>query len=408
MAKNNSLADYANKRFRFAGKAVVDKWNPFCLPIDTLREEAEAQGRRFVSFANYDYLGLANHPLINAAAAAALETLGIGVLASRLVGGERSIHKRFENELAAFLGVESVLTLVSGYLTNVTVISHIMGSHDGIFLDELSHNSIVSGAKSTIADNVVFRHNDLDHLEFLLREKRDSYRKALIVVESLYSMDGDIVDLPRLIEIKERHNCWLLVDEAHSIGVLGQDGRGLCEFAGVDPNQVDLIIGTLSKTFTSCGGFVAGKAAVIDWLRLTVPGFVYSVGLSPVIAAAAQSALQLLKKEPWRIEKLRRNAELFVELAQEAGLDTGPAIGRAVVPIIFRDTEETVVAWRHLMNHGYYVPPIVKIGVPRDQPRLRFFISAAHSEADIRGVIGLLARREQPHAVSAQSLSAAT
>ena len=173
MAKNNSLADYANKRFRFAGKAVVDKWNPFCLPIDTLREEAEAQGRRFVSFANYDYLGLANHPLINAAAAAALETLGIGVLASRLVGGERSIHKRFENELAAFLGVESVLTLVSGYLTNVTVISHIMGSHDGIFLDELSHNSIVSGAKSTIADNVVFRHNDLDHLEFLLREKRE-------------------------------------------------------------------------------------------------------------------------------------------------------------------------------------------------------------------------------------------
>ena len=408
MPRFNSLADYATKRFRLAGKAYLESGDPFFAATDSLRQEAETRGGQFISFANYDYLGLASHPTIKAAATAALDTLGIGALASRLVGGERSTHQQFEKALAEFVGMESAVTLVSGYLTNVTTISHIMGSHDCLFLDELSHNSIVSGAKSAVAETVYFRHNDLDHLDFLLREKRGNYRNILIVAEGLYSMDGDIVDLARLVEIKTRHKTWLLVDEAHSIGVLGADGRGICEYAGVDPAQVDLIIGTLSKTLASCGGFVAGKAAVIDWLRYTLPGFVYSVGLSPVITAAAQTALLLMQKESWRIEKLRHNADLFVELAHEAGLDTGPAIGRGVVPILFSDSHETLAASRHLMNHGYYVPPIIQIGVPKDQPRLRFFLSATHTEADIRGVIGLLAKRENVHAVSTHSLSAAT
>jgi 7-keto-8-aminopelargonate synthetase-like enzyme len=294
-------------------------------------------------------------------------------------------------------------------LTNVTTISHILGSHDALFIDELSHNSIVSGAKATVADTIVFRHNDLDHLDFLLREKRAEYRNALIVAEGLYSMDGDISDLVRLVELKERRKVWLLIDEAHSIGVLGNNGRGLWEHAGVDPQQVDLIIGTLSKTLGSCGGFVAGKAEVIRWLRYTLPGFVYSVGLSPVIAAAAETALQLMQKESWRIERLRQNAALFMNLAHEAGLDTGPAIGRGVVPVLFSDSYETLAASSHLMDNGYYVPPIIQIGVPKDQPRLRFFISALHTEAELRGVTQLLATREVRHAVpEIRSLSAAT
>lgn len=405
--KYSSLADYATKRFRLAGKGYLEEHDPFFHPTDSLRQQAAASGGHFVSFANYDYLGLADHPAVRAAAAAAVDSLGVGALASRLVGGERSTHSKLDEDIARFVGTESALTLVSGYLTNVTVISHIMGSRDGLFIDELSHNSIVSGAKSAPAQTVSFRHNDLDHLEALLREKRDSFRNVLIVAESLYSMDGDVVDLQRLVEIKERYRCWLLIDEAHSIGVLGADGRGLCEYAGVDPAQVDLIIGTLSKSLASCGGFVCGRAEVVDWLRYTLPGFVYSVGLSPVITAAAQTALQLLQREPWRIERLRRNAELFIELAQEAGLNTGPAIGRGVVPILFSDSFETLAASRHLMAHGYYVPPIIQIGVPKDLPRLRFFLSASHTEAEIRGVIGLLAPRKAPVAVSAHSLSAA-
>lgn len=406
--KINSLADYATKRFRLAGKAYLESGDPFFAPIDRLRRDAEARGEHFVSFANYDYLGLSQHPSIKAAAGAALETFGIGALASRLVGGERSTHHDLEEALAAFLGVESALTLVSGYLTNVTTIAHILGSRDALFIDELSHNSIVSGAKGAAAETIVFRHNDLDHLDFLLRERRGEFRSVLVVAEGLYSMDGDISDLARLVDIKDRHNAWLLIDEAHSIGVLGAEGRGLCEHAGVDPQRIDLVIGTLSKTLASCGGFIGGKAPVVEWLRYTLPGFVYSVGLSPVISGAAKAALDLMQLEDWRIARLRRNGELFLELAQEAGLDTGPAVGRGVVPVLFRDALETLAASQHLLSHGYYVPPIIQIGVPKDQPRLRFFLSAQHSEAEIRGVIELLAEPRSRLVDSLPSLTAAT
>ena len=333
---------------------------------------------------------------------------GVGALASRLVGGERSLHHLLEEAVARFIGADSVLTLVSGYLANVTTIAHLLGSRDALFIDELSHNSIVSGAKSAVAETIVFRHNDLDHLQFLLSERRDDYRNVLIVAEGLYSMDGDIADLPRLVDLKERHNAWLLIDEAHSLGVLGDDGRGLCEYCGVDPQRVDLMIGTLSKSLASCGGFIAGKAAVIEWLRYTLPGFVYSVGLSPVISAAAATALQLMQDEKWRLKKLRDNAELFVRLAREAGLDTGPAIGRGVVPILFADSLETLDASRQLMANGFYVPPIIQIGVPKDQPRLRFFISASHTDDDIRAVIDLLARRQPVASPPPQARGAAT
>jgi 8-amino-7-oxononanoate synthase len=406
VSKINSLTDFATKRFRLAGKAYLADGDPFFAPTDSLRQEADARGQHFVSFANYDYLGLASHPMVKAAASAALETFGVGALASRLVGGERSSHRQLEVGLAEFVGAEAALTLVSGYLANVTTISHILGSRDALFIDELSHNSIVSGAKSTVAETIIFRHNDLDHLDFLMRERRESFRNVLVVAEGLYSMDGDIADLARLVDVKERHKAWLLLDEAHSIGVLGADGRGLCEHVGVDPRRIDLIIGTLSKTLASCGGFVCGNAPVIEWLRYTLPGFVYSVGLSPVISAAAESALHLMQQETWRIDRLRANAELFVELAREAGLDTGPAIGRGVVPILFRDSLETLAASRHLMSHAYYVPPIIQIGVPKDQPRLRFFLSASHTEAEIKGVIDLLSKRESVSPAPEHALAA--
>ena len=407
MQKQKSLADFADKRLRLAGGAYLAKHDPFFVPVDKARMDAAAKGERFVSFANYDYLGLSNHPAVKAAAADAIDVTGLGALASRLVGGERASHKILERALADFMGVESVMTLVSGYLTNVTVISHITGSRDVIFLDELSHNSIISGCKSSPAEVIFFRHNDLEHLDALLTEKRGQYKTALIVSESLFSMDGDIVDLPRMIELKKKHSTWLLLDEAHSIGALGATGRGLCEYTGVDPNDIDLIIGTLSKSFASCGGFVCAKASVIRWFRYTLPGFVYSVGLSPVISAAALAALDLAQAEPWRIERLVHNSELFVALAKAAGLDTGPAIGRAVVPILFKDSYATLEASQVLMAHGFYVPPIIQVGVPKDQPRLRFFMSAMHTEADIRGVIDVLTALRDRDLAAAEVAAAA-
>ncbi len=406
MHKQKSLADYAEKRLRLAGGNYLVKYNPFFVPVDKARSDAAARGERFTSFANYDYLGLSNHPAVKAAAADALDATGIGALASRLVGGERESHKVLEQALAAFVGVEEVMTLVSGYLTNVTVISHIMGSRDVIFLDELSHNSIISGCKAAPAEVIFFRHNDFDHLDALLAEHRPKYKSALIVAESLFSMDGDIVDLPRLVALKKKHATWLLLDEAHSIGVLGQGGRGLCEHAGVDPSEIDIIIGTLSKSFASCGGFVCAKSAVIKWFRHTLPGFVYSVGLSPVISAAALAALELAQSERWRLARLHHNSGLFMALAHEAGLETGPAIGRGVVPILFKDSYATIEASQVLLANGFYVPPIIQVGVPRDQPRLRFFLSATHTEADIRGVIAVLAGLRARDGAAAEAVAA--
>ncbi|AZG77028.1 aminotransferase class I/II-fold pyridoxal phosphate-dependent enzyme [Methylocystis rosea] len=395
MTKHKSLEDYAARRFRFAGNALLEFSDPFFAQIDRLRAEFEAQGKHFVSFANYDYLGLANHPRIREEAKREIDGLGIGALASRLVGGERTTHKPFEAEIAEFLGMESALTLVSGYLSNVTTIAWLMsGKRDAIFIDELAHNSIVAGADGAPAQVVKFRHNDLDHLDHLLARHREEYRNVLIVVEGVYSMDGDTADLPRLLAIKEKYKVWLLVDEAHSLGVLGATGRGLAEHQDVDPARIDLIVGTMSKTLASCGGYVCGKKQVIDWFRYTLPGFVYSVGLSPVILAAARTALRLMQEETWRIAKLADNAELFRTVAHEAGFSTGPAIGRGVVPILFSSDVETMWASQHLLENGYYVPPVVRIGVPKDGPRLRFFFSANHSEAEIRGVIQML--RDMP------------
>lgn len=395
MTKHKSLEDYAARRFRFAGNALLEFSDPFFAQIDRLRADFEAQGKRFVSFANYDYLGLANHPRIREEAKREIDGLGIGALASRLVGGERTTHKPFEAEIAEFLGMESALTLVSGYLSNVTTIAWLMsGKNDAIFIDELAHNSIVAGADGAPAHVVKFRHNDFDHLDHLLARHREEYRNVLIVVEGVYSMDGDTADLPRLLAIKEKYKVWLLVDEAHSLGVLGETGRGLAEHQGVDADRIDLIVGTMSKTLASCGGYVCGKKQVIDWFRYTLPGFVYSVGLSPVILAAARTALRLMQEETWRIAKLASNAELFRTVAHEAGFSTGPAIGRGVVPILFSSDVETMWASQHLLENGYYVPPVVRIGVPKDGPRLRFFFSANHSEAEIRGVIQTL--RDMP------------
>jgi len=407
VTRHRTLSDYASRRFRLAGNALLEFNNPFFAQIDKLKTDFEAQGIHFVSFANYDYLGLANHPRIRDEAKREVDGLGIGALASRLVGGERTTHTQFEAEIAKFIGMESALALVSGYLANVTTIAYLMnGKRDAIFIDELAHNSIVYGAEGAPATVVKFRHNDMDHLDHLLARHREEYRNVLVVVEGVYSMDGDTADLPRLYEIKDKYKIWLMVDEAHSLGVLGASGRGLAEHQGVDPQRIDLIVGTLSKSLASCGGYVCAKKEVIDWFRFTLPGFVYSVGFSPVVLAAARTALQLMQEETWRIDKLAKNAELFRQVAHENGFRTGDAIGRGVVPILFENDLETMWAARHLLERGYYVPPVVRIGVPKDGPRLRFFFSANHTEAEIRGVIAAL-RDIPPVSEEAQRIVAA-
>ncbi|NLH81042.1 MAG: aminotransferase class I/II-fold pyridoxal phosphate-dependent enzyme, partial [Phyllobacteriaceae bacterium] len=340
---------------------------------------------------NYDYLGLSHHPSVRTAAIEAIREHGTGVNGSRLVGGERAFHTAFEADLANFVGTDAALTLVSGYLTNLTLVPHLLGGDDLLVVDEYAHNSIMMGARSAKATVRSFRHNDLDHLDHLLAEARGAHRNCLIAVESLYSMDGDWVDLPRLLALRDRHRAWVMIDEAHSFGVLGDRGRGITEHFGEDPRRVDLIVGTLSKTLAGSGGFVCAHRAAIDLLRFTLPGFVYSVGLSPAVVAGAHAALKLLIDEPHRVARLRAVSEGFLARARAAGLNTGAANGRAIVPILFPDFPTTLAKAAALLAEGIYAPPVVQVGVPQDAPRIRFFLSADHTDADLDRTVRILA-----------------
>lgn len=392
----SDFSDYAQRRLRLAGYSILGFDNPYFVPLDRLQSELAARGDTFTSFANYDYLGLAGDIRIKNAARAAVSQFGTGVGGSRLVGGERSIHRALEYDLAAFLGVEDTLTLVSGYGTNVSLVGHVLTRGDLILVDDLSHNSIMAGSKLSRATVLPFAHNNFEELEQILERRRDQFRRVLIVTEGLYSMDGDVPDLPRMLELKKRYNAWIMVDEAHSIGVLGRTGRGISEYFGVDPNDIDLMVGTMSKSLVNCGGFIGGKQTVIDWLRFTLPGFVYSVWLPPPTAAAVVQALKIIDAEPDRVARLRDNSRYFLTRAQAAGLDTGPAIGLGVVPVLFDTPERTLRIARTLMREGYYVPPIVQVGVPKDKPRLRFFISAAHRREQIDGVVATMSEAIRP------------
>ncbi len=350
-------------------------------------------GKPVVNFASYDYLGLNAHPEITKAVSAAAETWGTSVSASRITAGERSFHRELERELADVYESEDSLVFVSGHATAISTIAAVLGPKDLILHDSLIHNCVVVGAQLSGATRRPFPHNDLDALNDILAATRDRFERVLIVVEGLYSMDGDGPDLGRLVDIKEQYDCWLMVDEAHSLGILGKTGKGIFEMAGVDPKRVDMWLGTLSKTVVSCGGYVAGKRSLVEYLKLAAPGMVYSVGMPAPATIAALTALRLMLREPERVARLQANGALFLRRAREAGLDVGTSWGYAVTPVILGDSLRTVLLAERLLQRGYNAFPIVPPGVPEQSARLRFFISSEHSTADIEGAVA--ATREE-------------
>lgn len=352
--------------------------------------ETVVEGRPAVNFTSYDYLGLNGHPRIVAAVAEAAAQWGTSVSASRLTSGERSVHRELEGELASLYGAEDALLFVSGHATNVTTIGTMMGEGDLVIHDSLSHNSIVVGAQLSGAHRVNFPHNDIEALDRLLGQLRGQFRHCLIVTEGLFSMDGDGPDLARLVEVKNSHSAWLMVDEAHSLGVLGKTGRGLFEHAGVDPREVDIWMGTLSKTLVSCGGYIAGPRALIDFLKYRAPGMVYSVGIPATATVASLTALDLMLSEPERVALLQANGGYFLNKARAARLDVGDSWGLAVTPVILGDSLQTVMLSERLLERGYATVPVLPPGVPEKAARIRFFISSGHTQAQIDGVIDTL------------------
>ncbi|WP_104662796.1 aminotransferase class I/II-fold pyridoxal phosphate-dependent enzyme [Ensifer adhaerens] len=350
-------------------------------------------GRKLINFASYDYLGLNRHAEVLARARDTIDTFGISASASRLVAGERPVHVALEEKIASFYGVDAAVCFVSGYLTNVAAISCLMGPKDLVVHDEFIHNSALAGIKLSGATRRLFKHNDVADLEHVLRTVAGDYRRIMVIVEGIYSMDGDVADLPALLKLRAEYGFWLMVDEAHSLGVLGKTGRGLAEHFGVDPREIDIWMGTLSKTTSSCGGYIAGSDALVEVLKASAGGFVYSVGLAPVLAAAATASLEVLEREPSRTAALRRNGALFLKLAKEAGLDTGLSSGFSVVPVLVGDSLRAVQLSNDLLAEGLNALPIIHPAVPEGLARLRFFITSDHTEEQIRRTVTLTAER---------------
>lgn len=348
-------------------------------------------GQEFLNFASYNYLGLAGDPAVNAAAAAAVQRYGTSASASRVASGERPLHAELERAIAEFLGCEDALTLVSGHATNVTVIGHLFGPEDLVIHDSLAHDCIVSGARLSGARRFAFAHNDLEALEALLRRERPRARRTLIAVEGVYSMDGDLAPLDAIIALKRQYEAMLLVDEAHSLGVLGRTGRGAGEHFGTDRRAVDLWMGTMSKSLASAGGYLAGEAALIDYLRYTLPGFVYSVGLPPANAAAALAALRLLVARPELPRQLQARSDRFRDLCRERGIDIGLSRDSAVVPCMTGSSELALRTAQELGARRINVQPIFYPAVEEGKARLRFFITAGHTEAQLRTTADALA-----------------
>ena len=345
------------------------------------------EDRELISWSSYNYLGMSGDPIVAQAAKDAVDRFGTSVSASRLVSGEKTIHRELEEGIAEFVGAEDSIVFVGGHATNETSIGHLLGPGDLIVHDSLAHNSIMQGAILSGARRRPFPHNDWEQLDEILTAIRNEYRRVLIVIEGVYSMDGDYPELPMFIDLKKRHQTFLMVDEAHSIGTMGARGRGLGEHFGVEPRDVDLWMGTLSKSFGSCGGYIAGCREVVEYLKYTAPGFVYSVGLSPPNCAAGLAALRLLQEEPQRVASLQANSRLFLKLAKERGLNTGMSNNTAIVPIIVGNSLNSLRLSQRLFERGINVQPILYPAVEETAARLRFFITSLHNENQIRQTV---------------------
>jgi len=366
--------------------------NPFFSVHEaTVRDTTGIDGHEMLSWASYNYIGMSGDPVVVKASQDATAKYGTSVSASRLVSGEKPIHGELERGIANFIGVDDAITYVGGHTTNESTIGHLLGAGDLIVHDSLSHNSIIQGAILSGARRRPFKHNDWQELDDILSEVRHEYRRVLVVLEGVYSMDGDFPELPKFIEVKQRHKTFLMVDEAHSMGTMGTHGRGISEHFDVDAREVDIWMGTLSKTFGSCGGYIAGTHALIEYLKYTSPGFVYSVGLPPSNAAAALAALRLLENEPERVAAVQHNSRFFLAEARKRGLNTGLSNNTPVVPVVIGNSLHALKLSHELFKRGINVQPILYPAVEEAATRLRFFITSMHSEEQIIRTIDAVA-----------------
>jgi 7-keto-8-aminopelargonate synthetase-like enzyme len=348
-------------------------------------------GREVVDFSSCDYLGMSVDPVVTRAAKDAIDRFGTSVSASRYASGQTPLHRDLENALATFFGAGDAVVCAGQQAANESTIGHLMGPGDLILHDSLAQDGTVRGAILSGAERREFPHNDWAALNTILGEIRRGYQKVLIAVEGVFGRDGDHPELPRFVEVKNAHQALLLVDETHSAGTMGRRGRGLGEHFDLEPSAVDICTGTLGACFGSCGSFVAGPAELIDYLKHTAPEFVASTGLSPPNVAAALSALRLLEESPERVAQCQARSRLFLETARRSGLNTGRSDNAPIVPVVIGNSLHTLTLSGRLLERGFYAPPLVYPMADEAAARLRFFVTALHTEQQIQAAVDALA-----------------
>ena len=329
--------------------------------------------------ASNSYLDLANIPELKQAMAQAVLDWGTGSGGARLTTGNKAPHDELENELAKFKGEEAAITFNTGYMANVGTISALCGKSDIIFSDALNHASIIDGIRLSRATCVVYKHNDMTDLERAIQENATN-QKMLIVTDAVFSMDGDLANLPELLRIAHTYNCLLMIDEAHATGVIGQTGRGLAEHYGCE--HADVTVGTLSKAIACEGGFVAGKKQLIEFLKNKSRSFIFTTAMSPAMAAGALRNLQFLESHPERVQQLQENVKFFCEALQREGLNV-PQSPSAIIPVIIGDEAAALNASAKLLERGYVIPAIRYPTVAKGQARLRASLMATHTHEEL-------------------------
>lgn len=362
---------------QFMAKGVY----PYFRCIDSEQDtEVTMNGKKVLMFGSNSYLGLTNHPRIKEVAIEAVRKYGTGCAGSRFLNGTLDIHIQLENELAEFVGKDEALVYSTGFQVNLGVLSCLTGRRDTILCDELDHASIVDGRRLSFSTLRKFRHNDMEHLERELQRCEPDTIK-LIVVDGVFSMEGDVANLPEIVRLKDKYNASIFVDEAHGLGVLGNMGRGTCDHFGVT-KDVDLIMGTFSKSLATIGGFVAGDKEVINYIRHNARSYIFSASNTPAATAAAIEALHIMKEEPERIENLWKVTNYALQCFRDLGFEIG-ATSTPIVPIYIRDTEKTFMVTKMLWDAGVFVNPVVPPACSPQDTLIRFSMMATHTKEQI-------------------------
>ncbi|QYK49961.1 MAG: glycine C-acetyltransferase [Anaerolineales bacterium] len=341
----------------------------------------QVDGQRVLNFCSNNYLGLANHPRLLAAAEEAMRKYGLGPAAVRSIAGTMDLHVELDKRMAAFKGVEAAITLQSGFTANLAVLPALVGKEDAIFSDELNHASIIDGSRLSGATIVRYKHCDPADLQRVLAERRGEFRRALVVTDGVFSMDGDVAPLPEIYAVTSQADAILMVDDAHGEGVLGKGGRGIVDHFDLH-GKVDVEVGTFSKAFGVVGGVVAGNARIVEWLRQRGRPFLFSSAMTVPDVAACLAAVDLLEESNELVERLWANTEFFKKEMQALGFDTGKSV-TPITPVMLGDEQLAQKFSKAMFEAGVFAMAIAFPTVPRGTARLRVMISAAHSNSDL-------------------------